>query len=274
MVKKLVSKAEFARLAGVTGQAITKAIGSGLNAAMEGKRINVNHEAAQKYLGTRCPEEVPATGLDPLYEDAVSCCRENGRYTVSNVQRKLKIGHARASRIFTMMEAARTNKPPEPGKPNPRGYAAKNNSKKAAALQNLVAKGEHETQTYDIPEDVGAFIDWTIGDILKRFGTDTAFCDYLKATQIIEAINEKRIKNAVSRGELVSRQLMKVGVIEPIDAAHIRLLTDGAKTIARRTTAMHGAGKPLEEIEDFVKDQLSSFIRPVKARVVRAMKNA
>ena len=88
----------------------------------------------------------------------------------------------------------------------------------------------------------------------------------------IEDINEKRLKNAQTKGELVSRELVKLGVIDPIDAAHIKLLTDGAKTIARRVTAMHDAGRPLDDVEKFVKNQITSFIRPIKAKVARALK--
>ena len=54
----------------------------------------------------------------------------------------------------------------------------------------------------------------------------------------------------------------------------IKLLTDGAKTIARRGTAMHDAGRDMLEIEKFVADQITSFIRPVKAKVARALRDA
>jgi hypothetical protein len=113
----------------------------------------------------------------------------------------------------------------------------------------------------------------TLRELITRFGTDVRFVDWLKATQSIEAINEKRLKNAQTKGELVSRHLVKIAIIEPIESAHIKLMTDGAKTIARRAAAMAQAGKPVAEIEAFAVDQISSFIKPVKAKVDRALRN-
>ena len=150
--------------------------------------------------------------------------------------------------------------------PHVRGTAAVKAAKKRQADQ--------EDEIFEIPEDIQAFADMTLRELIEKFGTDTRFVDWLSATQKIEAINEKRLKNATTEGELVSRKLVRTGIIEPIDACHIKLLTDGAKTIARRATAMHSAERPLEDIEKFVADQITSFIRPVKAKVARALKNA
>lgn len=280
MVKKLISKAELSRRAGVTAAAVTKAIRNGLNAAMDGKRIDANHPLVVKYITDRAPTqtgEPPATGIDPLYEDAVNHCRESGRYTASSIQRALKIGYNRACKILAMMKAAGTDKPgtksASPPPPDTKGIATKSTTKKAAALAKL---NDVDTGTiiHEIPEDISAFIDMTLREILQRHGTDTAFLDWLKATKSIEDINEKRLKNAVTRGELVSRELMKTGVIEPINAAHLKLLTDGAKTIALRVTVMHGAGRPLEDCEKFVADQIGSFIKPMKSKITRSLKNA
>jgi len=127
---------------------------------------------------------------------------------------------------------------------------------------------------HDIPEDIRDFADMTLRELIQRFGTDVAFLDWLNATKRIEDINEKRLKNAATQGELVSRTLVKTGIIDPIEGAHLKLLTDGAKTIALRVTAMHSAGLQLPDIENFVSDQISSFIRPMKAKIKRSLKNA
>ena len=170
--------------------------------------------------------------------------------------------------------------PPPPNEPKPRGQAAVKQNKKNVALARAAAAAtpgeELETGSviHEVPEDIEAFADMTLRELIQRFGTDTAFVDWLKATKEIEYINEKRLKNAQTQGELVSRELVKIGIIEPIDAAHIKLLTDGAKTITRRVTAMHSAERELDDIEKFVKDQITSFIRPLKAKVKRALANA
>jgi hypothetical protein len=272
MVKELVSKAEFARMAGVTAAAITKAMKNRITCAVEGTRIDAAHPDAAAYLKekTNQPTEA-ATGIDPLYEQAVAHCGNSGRYTASSIQRGLKIGYNRACHILATMKGAgmipgednTTDVEPKPVKPI---------KQKAVAPPPPIT--DPEDMLHSIPEDIREFADMSLRDLVHRFGTTTAFKDWLAATKMIEDINKKRLENAKTQGELVSRYLVKIGIIEPIDAAHIKLLTDGAKTIARRVTAMTAAGKSVEDCEKFVADQITSFIRPVKAKVARALKNA
>jgi len=212
MGQELISKAEFARRAGVSSAAITKACGKSLTAAVVGKRIDAGHPAALAYLDAQIPQ------VDVVV---------NGR-TVK-----------------------------------PRGWAARNDKKKQEPAPDIL----------EVPADIQAFADKTLRELVERFGTDTRFLDWLKATKEIELINEKRIKNAQSKGELVSRELVKLAVIDPINAAHLKMLTDGAKTITRRVTAMHDANRDIGDIEKFVSDQIASFIKPVKAKVIRALKD-
>lgn len=295
MVKKLVSRAEFARQAGVSAAAVTKACSSVLKETLTGKRIDAAHPAAVNYLETKVRDKTPppASGLDAIYEEAVAYCKTSGCYSASRLQREFKIGYNRATRIVHTMRANNlipegkdplipgSQQKPEtvvikPGeieaaveklkKPHVRGPAAAKETKKREAFS--------EEGILEIPEDIQTFGHMTLFDLIEKFGTDGRFVDWLSATQKIEAINEKRLKNASTEGELVSRKLVRTGIIEPIDACHIKLLTDGAKTIARRSTAMAAAGRPVEDVEKFVAEQITSFIRPVKSKVARALKNA
>ena len=50
---------------------------------------------------------------DPLYDDAVDIVREEGRASVSMLQRRLRIGYTRASRIVDTMEDKKIVGPPE-----------------------------------------------------------------------------------------------------------------------------------------------------------------
>jgi hypothetical protein len=146
----------------------------------------------------------------------------------------------------------------------PSGHTARNQSKKAGATN----EGD-----FQIPGNILEFAEWTIRDVVTTFGTDYRFVDYLKAIKEIEMIDEKRVKTAKAKGELVSRELIRTGVIDHVDSMLTKMLTDGATTIARRATAMHDAGRDLEEVEKFVAEQLGSFIRPMKTRVSRTLKN-
>ena len=269
-----MTKSEFAALAGVSVAAISKACKSLLLAAYDGKKfIDTKHKVAQAYLESKQLEQAapPATGIDPLYEDAIQACAEKGRYNVNTIRTALSIGSPRARAILQTMEAAgitaETPAPPtQPAPPTPqlKGGAVQRESKKS---------GRHDDEPEGIPDNIQLFADMTIREVISKFGTDYRFVDYLKALKEIEMVDERRVKNAKARGELVSRQLIRDGIIEPIDSAHIKLLTDGSRTIAKRVTAMHDAKRDLKDIEDFIKDQIASFIRPAKAKAQRTFKN-
>lgn len=219
MSEQLTTKASFARLAGVSAAAITKACKTILAPAMVGKRIDMNHKAAKTYL---------------------SGSESNQRQTIEILD-------------------------PGEKKPHVRGHSA---------ARELKKRGTDTDNAFTVPENIQAFADMSLRDVIAQFGTDVRFLDWLRATKEIEMINERRIKNAKAAGELVHRDLVKAGVIDPVDAALMKLLTDGSKTITRRATAMHDAGRDLKDIEEFVKDQISSFIRPMKAKIKRAFTDA
>jgi S-DNA-T family DNA segregation ATPase FtsK/SpoIIIE len=69
------------------------------------------------------PEEEPATpgsgsaDRDEYYEDALQLVLAAGEASISNIQRKLRLGYARAGRIVDMMEAEGIVGPPEGSKP-------------------------------------------------------------------------------------------------------------------------------------------------------------
>ena len=283
MVKKLVNRTEFASMAGVSGAAITKACSGKLRNTLDGKLIDINHPDAVAYLDKKDIENGPpaATGLDVLYEDAIDLCTESGRWTASQLQRGLRIGYERSTNLINTIraaglipEAVNKNVPaPHPPitpvvtkPPHIRGTHAAREKKKR--------EPPPEPGTIEIPEDIQMFADMTLRELVDKFGTDTRFVDWLSATQKIEAINEKRLKNAQTKGELISRQIVKDGVIDTFNSAHLRLLKDGAKSIAAGVISKHSGGAELSEVEAYVSDILGSFIKPVKSKITRVLKNA
>jgi hypothetical protein len=281
-MQKLLSKSKFAKLAGVNPSTMTRISKTLLAAAVVGKHIDAAHPDAVQYLADkeRAKTPEPATGIDPLYEEAVAACNESGRYSASFIQRALRIGYNRATRIIQVMRV--NGLVPEKGKElpapppapsplvasKPRGQAAVKEAKKRAPPP------EEREGTIDIPEDIQSFADFTLRELIDKFGTDTRFVDWLSATQKIEAINEKRLKNAQTKGELISRDLVKNGVIDTFNSAHLRLMKDGAKSIAAGVISKHAAGAELSEVEAYVSDILGSFIKPVKGKITRVLKNA
>lgn len=280
MQKRLVTKSRFAKMAGVNPSTVTRISKTILKEAAEGKYIDAAHPIAIKYLEDREYAQTNSTddGVDPLYEKAIAICNEKGRYDKAFIQRNLHIGYNRASEIFNMMddnglvsqskEPLKKSKPAKPSVEKPRGQAAVKEAKKQKPPLEKIEG------SVDIPKDIQEFADFTLRELIDKFGTDSRFIDWLNALQKIEAINEKRLKNAQTEGKLISRRLVKIGIIDPINGAHLKMLKDGSKSIAAGVISKHEAGSELSEVEAYVSDIMRSLIKPVKNKITRALKNA
>jgi hypothetical protein len=255
LAPKLLTKSEFARMAGVSAAAITKLTNNGkLNFAMVGRRINANHEEAIRYLEGKILQQLPPNSKK-----------------VEKPKAKVTVIEKKAVKKQAKKKVKKSEKPKD-GRAlgnHTRGYGVRAEAKKKAEPSH----GNSEL-IKDLPEEIQKMAHLPLRDLVNIFGTDTCFLDWLKATKSIEDIHEKRLKNAAIENTLVSRELMKKGVIEPIEQAHVKLLTDGAKTIAKRVFSMIEAGRTVEECEVYVRDQVSGFIRPLKAKIRRTMKSA
>jgi hypothetical protein len=124
-----------------------------------------------------------------------------------------------------------------------------------------------------VVEDVGSVADMTIREVIKRFGTVTAFKDWLTSLKAIEDIRERRLRNEEADGRLIPREPVKHHVFGAIDAANRRLLNDSPKTIARRVYALAKTGAAIEEAEQIVREIISSQLRPVKVQAARVLRN-
>lgn len=147
----------------------------------------------------------------------------------------------------------------------------KTRKKKALAQITPPASHDDPAPQDDVPEDINAFADFTLREIIARYGSDTAFVDFLKATKMIEDIAMKRLQNAKTAGEQVSIDLVRTGVIEPIDAVFRALLTDGAKTIATTIVSMTKSNATIVECELKVIQHLSKIIKIAKQKIAKAV---
>ena len=295
--QRLLSKTDFAKLAGVTAGAITGAIKRGpLAPAVAGRRIDTQNAAALAYVAKNRP--VANGEGDPLYDQAVSFCVDRGKFVLTPLAREFGIGRPRAQRMLDRMRAESVSLPPAPARKRPAKSARKparkrparapastdgpsappartprgRDAAKRARKSAPPPEASDDAEAYEIPEHIQDFADMTLREVIKKFGTDTRFVDFLTAIQKIEIISEKRIRNAEREGDLVSRVLVKKSVIEVFNAAHIQIMTDGAKTITAAALAKHKAGISGPEIEAHVADLLGSFIKPVKGRISRALR--
>lgn len=233
---RLVSRAELARLAGVSGAAVTKACKGQLAAACEGKRVDIDHEAVRRYLegkGAAPPSAEPASPSD---------AGDHG------------FGPEAPPSSPVRSKAQRRRPAPETSEP--------------PAARFVTSIDQLDQSDIDRMEDL------TLREITDRFGTVTAFKDWLDARKKLSDIREKDLKNEEAEGQLIARDLVEHHVFGAIENANRQLLADAPKTIARRLYAMARSGATMEEAERVVRDIISSQLRPVKATAARVLRNA
>ena len=144
----------------------------------------------------------------------------------------------------------------------PSGQAAKRLKRVTADTPDLPA----ETVAV-LAKDIAALAHMPLIDLVTIFGSDLRFKDWLDALKKIEEIHDKRIKNAKATGDLVARDLIAKGIIDPFDRAHRLILTDGARTISQRLQAKFKAGITAPEAETFVRDTISKILQPAKKQI-------
>lgn len=247
---RLVSRAELARLVGVSKPAITQHCDSAkLRAACHGTRVDLDHPLVAAYFAARGKELPPALPETPKPKSA----------------RRADVA------------------PPSPQKPRPPALPA-------PPAEPKRGRGRPRAPTSEDPdEDVGhmrpppGVVEGSSEDLkdltelllplVERFGTDTRFADWLSSLKDIELIREKRLKNGETEGGLISRELVKTFVFGAIEAANKRLLGDAAKTIASKVYNSTRAKGTLEEAQRLVRDEISKQLKPLKTTAARHLRH-
>ncbi len=146
-----------------------------------------------------------------------------------------------------------------------RGQAAFQQKKRDQSLQNISDMSGM---------DVDMFGNMTINQILSQFGTETAFGEWVKMTKVLEEIREKRIKNAKTQGELISREYVRTHMFGLIEIVNTRLLNDAPVSLAARVSQLVRAGEDDKSVEDFIRSEISTHIGALKSRMTTAVKHA
>lgn len=246
----LISRAEFARRAGVSKAAITKACKHQLAPALDRDRIDAEHPAAAAYLaaghGPKEPKAKPSAPTPPA-KSAVS------KLSAPTSRRKV---------------AAVAPSAPTPAvKPAP-----KQTSAPTAAAPALTAE-DWLSLPRGTDDELAAYKRRLI-PLVRRFGGERAFKDWLEALKNIEAISKARLDNGEKAGRLIERGFVKSHITGALDGMSRLLLTDSPKTIASRSVTMVKSGATVEEVETMVREIVSSHLVHVRDKVIRLLAQA
>ncbi|MBE9491109.1 MAG: hypothetical protein IMY67_12495 [Bacteroidetes bacterium] len=241
-MKKLMSKSDFAKLNNVSAAAITKACANALKSAFDGKRIDANHPVSIAYIEKKKKQQSLKKDSEKLK-----------KVKTSNINNEIETGTFDNPIVIEKKE------------PHVRGHNAKKENDKNDS-------SHHTSKGIEVPQHIKKYLYYTLEDVINEFGTDTALVDFLSAIQKIEIIEEKRIKNDKSKGVLVDRDLVEKGILNPVNAAHTRLLTDGAKTITKRIVAKHETGMGIQELQKFTSEQIGNYFKSMKQTIKNTLK--
>jgi hypothetical protein len=244
---RLVSRADFAKLARVTKPAITKAAKKQLVGAFVEDRIDVDHAEARAYLASR--------GVTGAEIDRALGGGSDGAPTT-----KPKAGKARkADPPAPPPEKARrpppvTKLPPGPVPRPPKIKTPERQIPLPETLEELDELGE------------------LLRPLIERFGTSRRFVDWLDALKKIEDIQKSHLQNQETEGKLISRELVETYILGAISALARTLLRDAPKTIARKAWPLAKTGRPVEEGERIVEGAIGQAFATMKEQVTKALR--
>lgn len=245
---RTITRAEFARLGGVSKPAITKWLKAHPDAG-DGTRVKLDHADVVAYLKSKGHEVAPPA--------PTVAARSDGPPTKSANRPKAA--------------APAPTRAPKGGQPKPRQPTALGPEEAAPAPAPRAPKRRHSRSGGDAPKpDENGFADeladLTLVQICARYGTVSAYKAHLEAFEKRERALKYRLENEEAEGRLVDRELV-VRVVSAFDGANRKLLTDAPKTISRRLYAMRAAEDPVELAEATVHEIVSTIIKAVKKAV-------
>ncbi|MCK5606566.1 hypothetical protein KAR91_31980 [Candidatus Pacearchaeota archaeon] len=206
--KRLVSRAEVARQAGVSRKSVTLACVSKLKPALTGKRLDID---------------------DPIVVDYIENAKDRRARTGVS-------GSALSS----------------PSASSSASVSGDNHYSKGAALEE--------------------FMEWTLRDLVAKFGTDDNFKRWADAAKVLVDIRLKDLKVDEMKGDLISRELVKTHIFGALENSNLRLLSDLPKTLSQRLRAHFKSGGTLEKGEELGRELIGSQLKSLKAMAIRVLK--
>ena len=126
----------------------------------------------------------------------------------------------------------------------------------------------------ELPEDIEAVADLTIRQVVEKFGTVTAFSDWLKAMKSIADIKEKHLKNDAALGRVIDKEYVANFMFGAFETSYSQLVNDAPRTICATIVESHEAGESIEVLQQQAQKIISSQIKGVKDKLKKALKNA
>jgi hypothetical protein len=238
---RLFSRAEYARLRGVTAAMITKVAKKWAADAFVGNRINADHADPKAYLaaGGITETQISRSALGPT-------------------------GSSKPKRQRSRVPTERRGRPPK---------------KKAEPTASRPAEAPPPPPAHPDPpplptapgfEDLDE-IERKIQPLVLEFGTSRRLADWLDCVKTIQEIRAKKLANEQTQGKLIERELVRKVVFSALDSLALKLLMDAPPTLARELYALAKSGSAIEDAEFKIEKYIEQIFNPVKEASVRML---
>lgn len=155
--------------------------------------------------------------------------------------------------------------------------AAKEYRKEHRRSQKEVDSGTVETTGgvgVELESEIRTYLDYTVRDVVDRYGTMELFASLLAAAYKIEQIHAQRLASDRSTGKLISREFVKKHVLGLVERSNQRLLTDMPTKLASEVHTMCDTDATVEEVQQVIQDAVSRELKTVKGDVAKEIKRA
>lgn len=228
---RLVSRADLARLLGVSRPAITKRCQGGWAPACRADRVNLDHPLIVAALAAK---GVASPAADRAPTDPA---KPKGRRSALPTDRA-GAGKKKASKPTTPR--------PEPPRlpPQPAGAGS--------------------------PDDLEELAE-RVRPLTERFGTERAMHDWFLMLKNKEVIEGKRLENEAARRLRIPREFVTTHILSVLEDTRKRLLTDMPRTLAARLLSLSHAGGTHVEAEREVRAAVSSHLEAVNLKLKKTL---
>jgi len=198
-------------------------------------------------------------------------CKPGGRLHAAMVGQKIDLEHKNAKMFCAEFGYV------EPDIVAERAKAAKAATAKAnGAPRYDTAPPRHDTiapDEYDDDPDAVGFMDMSLRDIVKRYGKQAQFKEYVAAYKILVATQASEEKMARDRKEFCHFSHIERLAMH-IDGLQKMLLTDAAKNIADTAKTLTAAGADDVAVRKAITKVLEQTISMAKSQSDRIIRNA
>ncbi len=126
----------------------------------------------------------------------------------------------------------------------------------------------------EMESEVRRYWDYTLRQIIERYGTMPIFASMLQAADKVESINARRLDSDRKTGELISRDFVKKHILGLVEQVFQRMLADLPVTLASEVHTMCATDATLEEVQQAIHDAVSRELRTIKKDTTKEIRRA